>query len=547
VNKKIISDISRHPLIFIILMALGLRVITWYNTCIVNPDAIVYISQAKAIYYHQYSAILGTLSFFSIYSLCIALLFPLFSNWIVTAVFISICFGILTLIPLYFFVREYMEERYALLTILIISTIPVFVSRSVDIIKDPMYWFFLAMALSLSVRRLTGKQRGWAVLPLIFILFFLASIVRVEASVFFLVTLVFMVVCTKRLKTLLWLAIPLGIVLIFYLGDIKLFGISINKFCRFDYILTFVSGLPCKYRELRANIASLASHQDLTMRFFLLDARRDIWLIGLEKFFNSFLEGVAYLPGIICMVGIASLTRLNRDKKIIYCLILMASGFGLLYFYTLYTWILSYRYVILFIIPASVFMGLGLKKCSIYMKQRWGVSEIKTLTVLLAVILLVTLAKDFKPRRTNKIIYKKAGMLIALHKKNSQWVVVASNQRNQGLRLISFYANLNYPGVYGRGAKKLETIDGSSLQKLSSLLNKKNVNYYILTLPRQGDQKMLKKLLAAHLCIMSWETANKGMSYLIKWAPMYKSEGTNNQSQYEQWGKDEKILAAVGS
>ena len=401
-NKKTIVNIFFNPLFLIVLTGLVFRLIAWHNTCAVNPDAAVYIDQAKAIYNNNYSAILTRLNFLSIYSICIALTFPLFSNWILTATFISIFFGTITIIPLYFFLKQYLNRQYALMTTLIVAVLPVFVSRSVDIIKDPMYWFFLTSGLYFFVRQIEGKGRKWGIAS--FILFSLATLVRIEAVIVLAVSLVFFIFCNRGKKYLSGLIVLFSFVWISFVLNIQFSKIVFNKFFRFDFITDLTSNFYYNYHTLRMQVKDLALQQPLKTQLFLLDARRDIWLIGFEKFFNSFLEGVAYIPGFLCLTGILTFSISRINKKFAYCLSVMSAGFCALYVFNLNTWILSYRYVILFIIPSSVFMGLGLKKCCLYAEQKWHISQIKVMVILVAIVLIVAFVKDLKPRRAKQVI-----------------------------------------------------------------------------------------------------------------------------------------------
>ncbi len=411
-NKKTIVKISLNPLVFVVMTGLIFRLIAWHNTCIVNPDAIAYIAQAKAIYSNNYSAIFARLDFLSIYSLCVAFMFPLFSNWILTATVISLFFGTITIIPLYFFLMEYLDRQYALATTLITATLPVFVSRSADIIKDPMYWFFLTAGLYFFVHHLKVKNTKQAFVSFIF--FFLATLVRIEAVVVLLISFIFFIVCSKNRKHVMGLIVLLSVIGISIAFNIEVLRAGFTKFFRFGYVINLVNGFYHNYQLLRTQIKHLALQQPLTEKLFLLDATRDMWLIGIEKVFNSFLEGVAYIPGFFCVIGILSFPMSRMDKKFTYCFALISASFCALYIFNLDTWILSYRYVILFIIPVSVFMGLGLKKCCVYAAQKCNISEITAMRILVAVVLVIALAKDLKPRRANQVMENRSQVYLSI-------------------------------------------------------------------------------------------------------------------------------------
>ena len=129
-------------------MGLGIRLYACFTTYIVNPDGIHYIHQARAIYYYDWNSLTTChLKFLSILPFLIAPAFGVFRDWIIAGRFVTLTFGFATLIPLYFILRRYLEKTLCLITLLAYALIPMSVSRSADIVRDPIFWFFICISL----------------------------------------------------------------------------------------------------------------------------------------------------------------------------------------------------------------------------------------------------------------------------------------------------------------------------------------------------------------------------------------------------------------
>ncbi|MBA7662508.1 hypothetical protein ES703_70537 [subsurface metagenome] len=62
---------------------------------------------------------------------------------------VSLIFGTMTLVPLYFLLKRFFDESIGLLVLLIFALIPVFIDRSVDVVRGPIFWFFSVLGLYL--------------------------------------------------------------------------------------------------------------------------------------------------------------------------------------------------------------------------------------------------------------------------------------------------------------------------------------------------------------------------------------------------------------
>ncbi len=122
-------------IVLIFILGLVIRLFACQHTFIVNPDGVYYIHQARAIYYGEWSSLTSCgLRFLSNYPFFIAGAYAIFHHWVVAAQFVSLFFGSITLIPLYFLCRRFFDRDISALTTLVFALLPVFVARSTDVV-----------------------------------------------------------------------------------------------------------------------------------------------------------------------------------------------------------------------------------------------------------------------------------------------------------------------------------------------------------------------------------------------------------------------------
>ncbi|HNU86271.1 MAG TPA: glycosyltransferase family 39 protein, partial [Syntrophales bacterium] len=174
---------ERAVVALILLGALALRVTRALLTAVVNNDSALYLHQAKAIYYGMWS-VSNTcgLPHVSTLPILTACFYRINGDWVLSMQAVSVLFGTITLIPIYLLVRLFFNFRTSCLVTLLFAVMPVFVSTSVDVVRDPPYWFFSACGLYFFVAAVKREKTG--LLPLASIAFTLAAWNRVEAVLY---------------------------------------------------------------------------------------------------------------------------------------------------------------------------------------------------------------------------------------------------------------------------------------------------------------------------------------------------------------------------
>ena len=155
----------------VFLIAVALRLIAWSNTPVIAPDGVLYISQAQAIFYGQWAEIArcSGLDRLSDYPFLIAAFYNVFSDWIIAGKVINFIFGVATIIPLYFLLRQFFDYKISALTTLIIAVNPFFVSTSVEILREPIYWFFSVLGFYFFTGGMDKNRRNFVFCSIVFL------------------------------------------------------------------------------------------------------------------------------------------------------------------------------------------------------------------------------------------------------------------------------------------------------------------------------------------------------------------------------------------
>jgi 4-amino-4-deoxy-L-arabinose transferase-like glycosyltransferase len=109
-------------------------------------DAIDYVAGARAI---AAGDIWGGVerTHPSIYPFLVVLIHLFTEDWIAAARVLPIVFGILTIIPFYLFTRELLGRTMGWLPVAMYITSPTIVRYSVDVVREPLFWFLMALFL----------------------------------------------------------------------------------------------------------------------------------------------------------------------------------------------------------------------------------------------------------------------------------------------------------------------------------------------------------------------------------------------------------------
>ncbi len=409
-SKKIILPANkRHywklslSAVLIIFTALFFRLYCIAHTPVVNPDGVLYIQQAKTLFYGLHQEMFNYSSCFSCVPIFIAFAYKVLGDWVMAARGISILFGTLTLIPLYWLLRCFFDEAISSLSLLIFVLISSFITLRQDLICGPIYWFLALLGIYYFILQIDKKSY----LYLFFsgFLLLLGSWVRIECCLYILMSVIFLLFNKgeQKLLKLLFLLLPFIIISGIITG--YLLFINNNSMGLFDLtrISNDLSSLISNYRELSTNLGLLADHLPAGVSPFFFQKVQDLtWLIGLGTALNM-IQTTFYLPFFITlMVGMQELKRRQlKDSRLNYLSYLYVAAFFVLYAQILYNWSMEPRFVVLFLLPVFIFIGFGIEKISRGIQNKFRIREKSSLLIIGAMIFLLVLPKVFKKQEIN--------------------------------------------------------------------------------------------------------------------------------------------------
>jgi 4-amino-4-deoxy-L-arabinose transferase-like glycosyltransferase len=482
--KNFITDdkyFSFRAAILVILLGFAIRLFSFQYTYIVNPDGVLYIHQARAIYYGLWDSILScSLGFLSNYSILIVGFYKIFGDWVVAAKSVSFIFGSVTLILLYLLLGRFFNDNITLLITLVFALMPDFVDRCADVVRGPVYWFWLVLGLYLFITQI--EKRNYLYLLLSSLCFLMASWARIEAILFILVSFIYLV-CVKqdkKIQKITIFVIPVVFISLFSITALTIFNKNIPDLYRTHEITTKFFAPLNEYKTLNVSLAELMNQNlEGTLPHFLQKARNLIWLIALGTLMKGFVGAYFYPFLLIFIIGLHRIwTKIKEDRRVLYLTLSAGLSLILLYLHVMHTWNMFNRFFILFIIPSSVVLGFGMEKIINFLQTRFTLKPPVALFVVSLLILCFALPKNLKPREMDKLVFKEIGELIGRREGNHSEIEVATSLHS--LRWTSFYANLNYRGApCPQKYNDFEAIVGSSYKEFIGNLKKRGVQYFL--------------------------------------------------------------------
>lgn len=435
---------ARNQVVLLVFaVALAVRIFVYFHTAMLNPDGPVYIFQARALAALDWGAMTKSgVAYISIYPMLIYVAHLFFASWDTAAQMVSIFFGTALLIPVYLLLREFFAKPVCLCTTLVIGLVPIMVCTSVDVVRDPVAWFFLATGQLLVVLALRRGRRA-LLLPAL-AAFVLATWARIDAFVYILATAVSLPMISWRdfRRNFCWFCGPLLMVAVLGLFLVLAGGRLVDLF-RFGEILQRAD-LFGSYGKFRMELAGiLANHRVYSpATFFLLEAKRFAWLIALAGVVNRLFEALSYGFSLIFLLGAWRFRqRFAAEELRPYFPVICGLSFLLLYVFMMQIWVMDYRYAVLIIIGGVVILGVGVE----WLMECLG-RHLKPAGVLLvtgALLFLSVAPKIFQDRGASEVVFKEIGSAAAALSPGSEPVLIMAS--GDHIRLLTHFANNRRP------------------------------------------------------------------------------------------------------
>jgi hypothetical protein len=407
---------------------------------------------------------------------------------------ISLLFGTIAIFPFYLITRKFFNNSIPLLASLVFAINPFFVSHSVDLIRDPIFWFFALFALYFFISAYESKSMI-SFLLLSSICFLIAGLARIEIIVYCVGTVAYIFTSGNK-KIRLFFLLSLSVSIICFIGVFIFF--SYNKNINFwaMYFRPMV-------HLLLYGFSDTVFSADIVQKSFN----------ALRLFINNIIQ-VSYFPFLpFLFIGFLNCRKeFIKNRHIYYFMLMTVLSFISLYVGYLKVEVLVSRYVVLIMLPAFVFSSAGIERISLFLMQK-GMKE-KTITgVLCLYIIAFGVPPSLNSERTDKLIYKKIGEYIAQIEGNQKVTVIAPDNR------IMFYANLLAPTTeFAIQIGNYEQLQKLQYQDFIVFLKENRVKYFVYNDKSwMTDYDFFATAKPEHFKeIRRWEDAHRGKSVLLE-------------------------------
>jgi len=468
------------PIIAVFAIAFGVRLFACLNTAIINPDGIHYIHQARAIVTHDWSSLTNChLQYISILPIFIALGHLIFQDWVAAGRLISLSFSFAALFPLFFILRQFFNKKLSTIILMSYGLIPVFVSRSADIVRDPIFWFLICTGMLLFVKQLKSLSPKTYRLQLLFSsIFFLLSVwARIEGVIFIGVSALYLLISRseKKIQRIIYFCLPLILLAAGAFLTSLFIDSSAVDITRLWKINLELSQFIANYQGVLTNLHELASQQTGILYEFLHQVEGVMWFVPLGALFVTILEGFFYPYVLFFFLGFIGLSKkISQDRDIGYFFWLVMVSFVALYIHMLNTWLIYNRFLSILIYPSCLLVGFGISHTLNFLQQKCKLNSRLATALLIVFILSFGLGKNLVPNHQDKIPYREAGERIAREKAPGEIVSIAG-LHSTIFEWVFFYAHRNHTRPICANAHIMKV--PPTYEKLLRRMRKNNVRY----------------------------------------------------------------------
>jgi len=442
VNNSFLQAETKRDLLILFLLSAALKISISLFIKVINHDAVVYITAAQKIAQGAFREALAIYGM-PLYPLLIALTHYVIPNWIAAARLVSIVASTFTIIPLYLLTKEIFYRKAALWASLAFSLLPLSNHLSIEVVRGPLFLFFLALSTYFANRAINSKKLIHFLLSSLICLF--AMLYRIEGFILYIFYLLYIFYIFLRhpkekvtllISIFIFIALPLSLIalgsLLFETGWSMTFNRvdEVIRELKVFFSLQFLDNYKFIYKQLETLEISLP-HRPKALN--LIEITRHymplIYFIGLLE---SFIKALFPLYLIPLAVGLWN----ARNRNAVLLLLLAACYFLMSYYYMISMDSIRERFLLTPAFLLLPWIGVGIDRLHMYVK---GSSKQRLFTILLVILLALLPAY-----RSLKIIWKQDTVLLEAGK----WI--AAVPQFQAAEIIT--TDSRVPFYAGRGA-----------------------------------------------------------------------------------------------
>jgi len=477
------NNVFFPSLLILIGISLIFRIDALTNLTVINPDGIIYIYQAKAIAGGQWDLLNQCqLPYVSLYPFLIAFVHLFETSWTTSAQLVSLWCGMGMLAVLYPLLRHFFPPAVSALTTLLFALTPLLVRYSVDAMRDATFWFlFIAamLAFVMHSKQLHAPRTSFFLLLTSSVFLLLAAWTRIEGLVLLPASWLCIALDQGEHKMSRLRAVLLPFALFAIAGGCGLVFSSSNIFSliRLDEVADKFIQPIVSYQELRQALKTLFSEYGFSLiGNFLETSYHTVWLIALGTILTNAMESFffPYVPFYI-LGCIAFCAPSQRRRDFLYLLLVISLSLLLLCAHVVQTWVMTYRFIALLLLPSCLFAGLGIQKAYDWLATQPRSNSSKAFIMIAAFIMLASLPKNISPIEKDKAVYPQIGQTAAQLAHNHVPVGIAG-RRSVAHNWIVFYANAagDSPLCYHDS-----TVNPATMADLERLMHEKKWQYFL--------------------------------------------------------------------
>lgn len=403
-------------LILILLLAISVRIYAFLAIPVIPKDAPLYLYQAmvvktgdlKLLDLCEYSSRVSEINLFSI---SIIPFYYITKDWELAGKLVSFFSGSLSIVLLYFILKNFFSGSVLYLTLLVYSLNPLLVKESTEVLRESFFTLMVLAGMLCFLKGLNSisiKKFFWFFISNVF--WILSSWIRIEGVFLIIFSILYLFIgflFTKNKKEgfVTWLSFSL---FPFIVGFLFLGYVSFYK----SFIL---SELTSKVQISKINPFSQPFAQTLE-NFEYLDipsptpyfwdmVKQNLWLIALgTTLFYKFIPTIHISNIIFILASFKNLKSYLKIYFIRYLAILSLVYIIFLWYFTFTNWYMEKRYMIPLLFLISPFIAIGIDNCKKFIESiisKTSIKDVKKISIfiLASYILIFSMIDVIKPRR----------------------------------------------------------------------------------------------------------------------------------------------------
>jgi 4-amino-4-deoxy-L-arabinose transferase-like glycosyltransferase len=474
-DEPILGD-ERRDLIFLFGFALALRLLLYKWTYLIAIDGTgFYLKPAQYFASGQWMDGLGV-GYHPLYPILVASFSKVVGDFELSGQMVSILFGTLAVIPIYYLTRGSFGGWTAFISSLFLAILPRHVALSADFLSDPTYTFFLMSAVWLGWTALTGDDRR--ILFLAGLATGLAYLTRAEGIGVLLILGPWLLFRGMHFHS--WDYRRNGYACFVLLFSFLLVASPYILYLRYSTGTWTISRKPAVDRAVvlikrklffqKPKVAKATEQFDeIIQRLGEKEKTRGMgvsrWLRGLSSFFKFFVETCHPLLFLLFVLGLVRRKAVPRWAEGEGFLLSVVCLYALVLYCLSSLSYITHRYFVSFAAICLIWSGRGLLELHHWLQQRafwgkWGkihITATKGMVFLTVMAVVIVLPTTIHPQRAGKQGRKEAGLWIKNHSISKPLIytdMVRVNYYAGGRMILLRQEKISYPKIVERARRE---------------------------------------------------------------------------------------------